>query len=128
MKSLEAEFGKIDKLQFGDVIITNKEVVILPTEQLTFVIDDKGSKIKINGFLGWDIIQHFKWTINSLDKTISIEKPEFKECKHNLFYDVQPTIMVEYNCEQLYFGFDSGNTESTLGIGMYDRIGSKNEK
>lgn len=124
----DVKVGKIDKLQFGEVIIADKEVAILPSEKLTFIVDDSGKKMKISGFLGLDIIHNFKWTINSLDKTIRLEKPKFKECQKNLFYDVQLTIMLEYNDEQLYFGFDSGNTESILGIRMYDRIVSKNEK
>jgi hypothetical protein len=121
-KWIETKMGEIKALQIGENTFLDMEVAVLPSENLTFVIDEKNTKMKINGFMGWDIIQHFKWTIYKSNETIKMEKPAPQECISNLIYDIQPTISVAFKGELLNFGFDSGNTESILGIKMFERI------
>ena len=125
---IDTNMGAVDTLQFGAITISDLEVAMLPVENLTFTIDDQGNKIKINGFLGWDVIKNFRWHINNSNKTIKVEKSVPQECIPNLTHDVMPTIRVEYHAEQLHFGFDSGNTESVLGIKMFERIRPKEQK
>ena len=65
---IDVKVGVIETLQIGAIKITDLEVSVLPVENLTFAIDDKGTELKINGFLGWDVISYFKWFINNSEK------------------------------------------------------------
>jgi hypothetical protein len=125
---IDTKIGVVETLQMGAITVSDLEVSVLPSKYLTFVIDDKNTELKINGFLGWDVIQHFKWTIDNSNKTIKVERPASQECTQNLTHDVMPTISVQFKEEQLYFGFDCGNTESVLGIKMFERIHPQNQK
>jgi hypothetical protein len=125
---IDTKIGVIETLQFGAITILGLEVAVLPSENMTFVIDELGTEMKFYGFLGWDVIRHFKWSINNSDKTIKVETSTPQDCLPNLTHDVQPTISVEFQGDQMFFGFDSGNTESVLGIKMFDRIQPKKQK
>ncbi len=102
----------IPKLRIGDNTIENLSLVVLSDDKLDFGIDDRGNRLIVNGFLGWDVIKNFKWTIDPDKKTYTVEKPKFYENKGLLYWDNMPIINVKYSTNQMYFGFDSGNTES----------------
>lgn len=113
--TINANIAVIDCIHIGHSKIINKKVAILPDEALNFGVDDDGKQIIVNGFLGWDIIQHFKWTIDSRVNSIKIEKPIQSNLEINMNWDIMPLIYVNYGLESMCFGFDSGNTESVLG-------------
>lgn len=104
--------GVIPILKVGNNSISNLNVIIVPDSQLDFGFDEEGNSLKINGVLGWDVISSFKWVIDPHTRTYSIEKPKANKSKELLYWDNMPIINVKYDNRQMYFGFDSGNTES----------------
>lgn len=118
----------IDSMQIGEAKIYNLPVAVLPDESLDFGLDEDGNEIKVNGFLGWDIIQHFKWTIDCLNGLFIIEQPIESEDKGALFWDNMPIIIAKYSGQPMYFGFDTGNTESMFSQHFIPYLETKQEK
>ena len=103
----------ISSLNIGKIQIENITVVAVDDENLDFGVDENENKLIVNGFLGWDIIQNFKWTIDGKNKIFTMEKPfGLVNEKGNLDWDNMPIIEVEFNNQLMFFGFDTGNTKS----------------
>lgn len=120
--------GVIPILKIGNSLISNLNVIIIPDDQLDFGFDEEGNSLKINGVLGWDVISRFKWVIDPHTRTYSIEKPKRYINKEQLYWDNMPIINVKYDDRQMYFGFDSGNTESMFSKDFIPLMKNKNEK
>lgn len=120
--------GTIPMFQIGNNTIKNISVITVPDNQLDFGFDKEGNKLSVNGFLGWDVINKFKWIINPHDRTYIIEKPERIKNEERLFWDNMPIINVKYDNHQMYFGFDSGNTESMFSKEFIPYLKTKEEK
>lgn len=118
----------IGSIQIGEVKIHNLPVAVLPDESLDFGFDEDGNEMKVNGFLGWDIIQYFKWTIDCLNRLFIIEQPIESEDKGALFWDNMPIIIAKYSGQPMYFGFDTGNTESMFSQHFIPYLEMKQEK
>lgn len=127
-KQIELKTAVIDCMQIGQARIFNKEVAVVPDHALDFGVDDDGNQLCVKGFLGWDIIQHFKWTINTQLRTITIEKPALNKGDENLFWDGFLMLAVNYNGEEMHLGFDTGHTESMLGQRMIEKLNCKNQR
>ena len=103
----------ISSLKIGNTQIENIAVVAVDDENLDFGVDENENKLIVNGFLGWDIIQNFKWTIDGKNKIFTMEKPfNSVDKKGNLDWDNMPIIEAKFNDKPMFFGFDMGNTES----------------
>lgn len=120
--------GTIPMFQIGNNTIKNISVITVPDNQLDFGFDKEGNKLSVNGFLGWDVINKFKWMINPHKRTYIIEKPERIGNEEQLFWDNMPIINVKYDNHQMYFGFDSGNTESMFSKEFIPYLKAKEEK
>lgn len=125
---LTANTAVIPLMQIGEVTIEDLQVIVVEDEQLDFGEDDNGNHIIINGFLGWDIIQHFKWEYDRTGNTINITKPIPERLSSNMEeWDNMPIIRTLINGRVELFGFDTGNTESILGDHMYHRLPESSE-
>ncbi len=120
--------GVIPILKVGNNSISNLNVIIVPDSQLDFGFDEEGNSLKINGVLGWDVISSFKWVIDPHTRTYSIEKPKANKSKELLYWDNMPIINVKYDNRQMYFGFDSGNTESMFSKEFIPLMKTKKER
>ena len=105
----------IEELRIGKIVISDLEVIVVEDSILDFGVDEEGNDLKIDGFLGWDVIQNFSWKVNRINNEIEVSTSEQTENGKNLFWDNMPIVPVSIDKEELYFGFDSGNTESILG-------------
>lgn len=105
----------IPSIRLGNNIIDNIICIVMPDNELDFGIDEHGNSLKINGFLGWDIIHRFKWIIDPISRNFKICAPIITDLKNRLYWDNMPIINVLYNNHPMYFGFDTGNTESMFG-------------
>lgn len=105
---------RIPTFKIGSNLVEDLSVIVVPDKQLDFGDDKEGNKLKVNGFLGWDIISKFKWIINPISRTYIIERPKSSKNKELLHWDNMPIINAQYGKHHMYFGFDSGNTESML--------------
>lgn len=118
----------IPYIEIGNVTIVDIQVVVVEDEQLEFGEDDNGNPIIINGFLGWDIIQHFKWQYDKIGNWLTISKPIPEHMPSNMEeWDNMPIIRTYINEVVEVFGFDTGNTESILGDHMYHRLQQSSE-
>jgi len=117
----------IPEFEIGDNTIKNLIVIVVPDNQLDFGFDKEGNSLKVNGFLGWDIISNFKWTINPHTRKFIIEKPQWYENKGLLYWDNMPIINAQYDNNCMYFGFDSGNTESMFSKEFIPFLETKHE-
>lgn len=105
----------IEEIRIGSIIISDLEVIVVEDSRLDFGVDKEGSQLKIDGFLGWDIIQNFSWKVDRINNEIEVFTSAQTEEENNLFWDNMPIISVNTDNEELHFGFDTGNTESILG-------------
>ncbi|MCD4714171.1 MAG: retroviral-like aspartic protease family protein [Clostridiales bacterium] len=105
----------IEELRIGKILISDLEIIVVEDSTLDFGIDEDGNELKIDGFLGWDVIQNFSWKVNRIDNEIEVSNSVQTVNDKNLFWDNMPIIPVSIDKEDLYFGFDTGNTESILG-------------
>ncbi len=108
--------------------IKNLNVIVVPDKKLDFGYDEEGNSLRVNGFLGWDVIKKFKWIIDTQSRTYTIEKPEITENKKLLYWDNMPIINVQYKNNNMYFGFDSGNTESMFSKEFIPFLKTKQQK
>lgn len=117
----------IGTMKIGDNIIENIPVIVLPDKSFDIGLDENGNALKVNGFLGWDIIKCFRWTLDCINRVFTIEEPAKFEMKGNLYWDNMPIIKVNFNNNSLYFGFDTGNTESMFGQHFLPFLQTKRE-
>lgn len=118
----------LPRFSIGNHTIVNAKAIIVPDKHLDFGLDEKGKPLKINGVLGWDLIRQFKWVIDPFNRSYQIEKPKFLENKKQLYWDNMPIISGEYLNQNMFFGFDSGNTESMFSREFIPYLESKIEK
>lgn len=119
---------KISTFNIGNNSVEDLSVIVVPDNQLDFGFDEEGNKLSVNGFLGWDVINKFKWMINPHDRTYIIEKPERIGSEERLSWDNMPIINVKFDNHAMHFGFDSGNTESMFSKEFIPYLKAKEEK
>lgn len=118
----EYQTAVLNQIILGSHEILDKEILAVPDEAFDFGTDNEGNSFAAGGFLGWDIISRFKWTIDSVNKTFLIENSTKTNEVHNLTWDNYPLIETVWKDEKIYLGFDSGHTESMLGVKMADKL------
>ncbi|MBU5332551.1 aspartyl protease family protein [Anaerocolumna aminovalerica] len=118
----------IPSIRLGSTFIENIICIVLPDEELDFGIDENENRLKINGFLGWDVIHKFKWIIDPILRNFEIYAPVISEEKNRLHWDNMPIIDVLFNNQPMHFGFDTGNTESMFGKKFIPFLESSLEK
>lgn len=104
----------IDEIRIGQIRISELEVIVVEDAALDFGFDEAGNALKIDGFLGWDVIQHFSWKVDRVNNTIEVLPSKKMSEEKNLFWDNMPIVPVKVDNDLVYFGFDTGNTESIL--------------
>ena len=110
----------IKELVIGHTAIRRLPIAVVSDETLDFGKDENGDDICVSGFLGWDVIQHFKWAFRAADRRFSLEKPDGPNTVHNMAeWDGMPLLRVRFQGEERLFGFDTGNTESVIGKALY---------
>ncbi len=114
-KILTAEKRIIDSLSLGPATIEDLSVMVLPDENLVFCPDDSNKKIQVYGFLGWDVISRICWHLDMLHKTIVMEESnKYAPKPQNLLWDQMPIIEITHKEDTLFFGLDTGNTNTVL--------------
>ena len=105
----------IEEIRIGEIVISDLEVIVEEDSRLDFGVDEDGNDLKIDGFLGWDVIQNFFWKVDRVNNLIEVSTSEKSEDNKNLFWDNMPILPVRIDNDEVYFGFDTGNTETMLG-------------
>lgn len=110
----------IPQITIGCAVIEGLKAVVADDQALDFGEDDHGNHFCFNGFLGWDVIQHFKWQFDTQNSSFRMAKPEQVQAESNMEdWDTIPIVHAKLNGKDELFGFDSGNTETILGSKLY---------
>ena len=126
--SVHGHMDVVECLQIGQSQVLHKNVAVLPDEALHFASEEDGNPVQISGLLGWDIIQHFRWIIDLRKNILCLEQSSGQPSEPNMAWDTMPLIRMTFDGQSLYFGFDSGNTETVLGQQMLPLVGKTKEK
>ncbi|MEC2056209.1 retropepsin-like domain-containing protein [Peribacillus psychrosaccharolyticus] len=114
----------INSIVIQDLTILNQPTLVL-ADDLLMIQNPKTEEImKIDGIIGWDIIQHVFLEIDYGRKHIVIQKPKRKEeGQNNLFFCGYPIISVKgKNQVPLYFGLDTGANKTHYGQPLLSKI------
>ncbi|BCJ99286.1 retropepsin-like aspartic protease [Anaerocolumna chitinilytica] len=118
----------IPEISLGNVIIHNQEVAVVEDEVLNFDFGEEFGKVQLNGFLGWDIIQKYRWIYDNAKGELALESPYSNSLIKNMAeWDNMPIISVMYEGKEKLFGIDTGNTESVLGEKFYYKLEDSTE-
>lgn len=117
----------LEHLSVADASVTNARVLVVPDEALDFGLDDVGRPMKVCGFLGWDFIRYFRWTLDSPNRRFRLEKSGSGGGDVTLSWDNMPIIQAFFDGRAMNFGFDSGNTQSMLGPDFLPLLPDKSE-
>lgn len=120
--TIAANIFTLKCIKVGRTVLRDLEIAVVPDKALDFGTDDNGKDIDINGFLGWDIIQNFRWYYDSKSRRFRIEKSKQENTSVNANmeeWDNMPIIHANINGRNELFGFDTGNTESTIGDKLF---------
>ena len=112
----------LNSIKLGGHEIEDVEVLVVPDDVLDFGADEEGNTFAAGGFLGWDIISQFKWTIDGINKIFRIENSTYTKQLQNLTWDNFPLIETAWKSEKIRLGFDSGHTESMLDVKMAEKL------
>lgn len=118
----------VPTFKIGNNTVEKLSVVVVPDDKLDFGYDEEGNSLRVNGFLGWDVISKFKWTIDPHRRNYTVEEPEWNESKERLYWDNMPIINAQYGNNHMHFGFDTGNTESMFSKEFIPFLKNKQEK
>ena len=114
-KSLAISYGVIDSLRFGQIEAKNHTCLIIDKKQLEFKI--AGIRMfKIDGIIGWNLLQELAVTIHRNPNTI-LFAPSEKEAvvNPNFFWMSYPLVScADSSGNPLIFGFDTGAASSSL--------------
>jgi hypothetical protein len=120
--SKEYKTALLTRIRIGSNEIFDKEVLVVPDAAFDFGLDDEGNQFTAQGFLGWDIISLFMWTVDRKNQIFTVEKSLFRNVVHNLSWHNFPLVKVKWNGKTMLLGFDSGHTETILGKNMIERL------
>ena len=114
----------VDSIVIEGLTILNQPTLVL-ADDLLKIQDPKTEEImKIDGIIGWDIIQHICLDIDYRRKQVVIQKPTRKEdVENNLFFCGYPILKVKgKNQVPLYFGLDTGANKTHFGQPLLSKI------
>lgn len=127
-KKLDIAYGIIDSLFFAGVKVKNHPCIIIPRENLLFKV--AGIRfLKIDGIIGWNLLQELALTINTKDKNILFEpsKTESNDGSINLFWMDYPIVKCYTgNNHVLWMGLDTGANKSSLHNPILKKIDTTN--
>lgn len=121
---METSLYKVENIRLGTIIIPELTIVVVDDDALSFKIDEDDSLFQFNGLLGWDVIQHYRWSYDSKNSILELYESKSNETISKRImkeWDNMPIIEVSYNNRIELFGFDSGHTESILGEKIYSQ-------
>jgi hypothetical protein len=118
----------IPMLKIGEVIIHDLKAIIVDDDILDFGVDENSTPFCFNGFLGWDVIQHFAWHYDAPNSCFHMNKPVVAQGTATMaLWDNMPLIYALHNGKKMLFGFDTGNTETVLGEKLYETMTNAKE-
>ena len=123
-QNFSTDLAFIDSIVIQDLTILNQPTLVL-ADDLLMIQNPKTEEImKIDGIIGWDIIQHIFLEIDYGRKQVMIQKPKQKyDVENNLFFCGAPILKVKAkNQVPVYFGLDTGASKTHFGQPLLSKI------
>ncbi|MGE7947615.1 retropepsin-like aspartic protease [Lysinibacillus sp. NPDC093688] len=123
-QNFNTDFAIIDSIVIHDLTILNQPTLVLANDLLMIQNPKTEEIMKVDGIIGWDIIQHICLEIDYGRKQVIIQKPKQKDSvESNLFFCGYPILKVKgKNQVPLYFGLDTGANKSHFGRPLLSKI------
>ena len=123
-QNFSTDLAIIDSIVIQSLTILNQPTLVLANELLMIQNPKTKEIMKIDGIIGWDIIQHIFLEIDYARKQVIIQKPVRKEgLENNLFFCGYPIIKVKgKNQVPLYFGLDTGANKTHFGQPLLSKV------
>lgn len=125
-QKFSTDLAIIDSIVIQSLTILNQPTLVLANELLMIQNPKTKEIMKIDGIIGWDIIQHMFLEIDYGRKQVIIQKPVRKSkegMENNLFFCGYPIIKVKgKNQVPLYFGLDTGANKTHFGQSLLSKI------
>jgi predicted aspartyl protease len=114
----------IDEFLIGDLIIKNHPAIILNDFDLRFRIFGSNRLTKIDGIIGWKLLQNLDITLNYSNNNTIIRKPiERDSVNKNFFWLGIPIMRIESTSgRELYFGLDTGMERSIITESILEKM------
>lgn len=114
--------GLIDSLSIDGLNIYNHHCIIFDSKNLEFRI--LGIRLlKIDGIIGWNLLQELDVTINDKTKTLSLATSLNKETGDNFFWSSKPLIACTDSVgHPLLFFIDTGASKAGLYVPFLDKV------
>ncbi|WP_240837732.1 retropepsin-like aspartic protease [Acidaminobacter sp. JC074] len=120
---MSANLHSVTNIKLGDFLINELDVVVVDDAALCFGVDQEGNELSCDGFIGWSFISKFSWNYDHVSRTLHFGHSKENKSLNNLEdWDNMPIVKVKHNDSHLFFGFDTGHTESVFSKYMYNRI------
>jgi hypothetical protein len=125
--SVGVRFGMIDSLNGAGLSVQNHPCLVLDKKDLRFFRIFGIPLVKIDGIIGWNLLQELNVDIDFPNKKICFTQPEDKEklsdLEVNFFWMGQPmtTAIIDENYQSILLFLDTGASQS----GLYETIYSK---
>jgi hypothetical protein len=122
--------GILDELKLHNTVFSNLPILIMHANSISVNILFF-NLAQVDGIIGWDILQHFDFTIDYKNKKLILKQPIKKENnKRNLFWYEMPIVKF-YAGEKnfpLFFIFDSGaNVTDIWDSPLLDDVFNRND-
>ncbi|MFF2793990.1 retropepsin-like aspartic protease [Lysinibacillus xylanilyticus] len=123
-QNFSADLAIIDSIVIQGLTILNQPTLVLANDLLMIENPKTEEIMKVDGIIGWDIIQHIFLEIDYGRKQVIIQKPQQKDIvENNLFFCGYPILKVKgQNQVPLYFGLDTGANKTHFGQPLLSKI------
>ncbi len=114
----------ISDLKIGDLTVKNHPAIILNDFDLRFRIFGSNRLTKIDGIIGWKLLQNIDITLNYHNNNTIIRKPRSSAApQKNFFWLGIPVLRLESpSGRELYFGLDTGMERSTITENLLEKM------
>ncbi len=115
----------VDSCSVGNLTVYNSPFVIVHDFDLKLRLFGSHTKTKIDGIIGWKIIQHLDALIDYTNYTMTLRRPQNKQIPaemKNFFWLGCPFIVVkEIDRNSLIFGLDLGAENSCITHNIFEK-------
>ncbi|MCK4542518.1 MAG: aspartyl protease family protein [Spirochaetales bacterium] len=127
-KKVDAQPAIIEDFRIGEILIKNHPIIIIDNKDLEFKLFGLFRIMKIDGIIGWNVIQNIDIEIDYRKKVTSIKKPiKIDSPNRNFFWLGYPIVtLINQEGTKLNFGLDTGARKTSLTDNILKKINVNN--
>ncbi len=118
---IQAEKWRAETVQIGPLLVMDQTWMVLRDEAFDLELA-AGQSVKIDGLLGWDVLQLCCWQWDEKRQRLSVRASVADPSAEQelIGWDNMPMVQAETEGQLMRWGFDSGNTD-TIGGPLLDQ-------